>query len=316
MVTDLLFRVACHGGGDEPLNAHLKRITDSVYTRKTLGGAEIDGQLLAPIIQESHDKDCRCEIMRHLHECLSERNGRRWQRIYGGLALTEALMQHGSPALAIEVAHGHHFDLVQKVSFLEHFDAVARGCTDRRAESSVCGRARDLLASLVPLLERASSEEIPGFSSDLKETASTGSKDAPSMSPGSTTASGSMISSTSSTTSPAFSGPGWQVASREAPIDDAFVSLSEWMHSSGSSSGSSFNGSPRNSVTSSEASVNDSDWEPIGELPAQRTGTTRIAQSPGSDKSESSDASEVFFTPMPAPAFAVPLTKPKFLMSL
>lgn len=301
MVTDLLFRVACHGSNDEPLNAHLKRITDSAYTRKTLGGAEIDGELLAPVIQESHDGDCRCEIMRHLHECLSEPSGKRWQRIYGGLALAETLMQHGSPALAIEVAHGRHFDLVQRVSFLERFDSAARGCTDRRAQNMVRSRATQLLAALVPQLQRASAEELPGLMD--KETASTCSKDAPSSSPGSTTASG-----TSSITSPAASFVEWSPPAAEVHIDDAFETLREWMESTDHFSGQSSSGSPRTSC--SESSADDSDWEPIGAMPFQSPDRQF------SIESACSDVSDTFFTPMPTPASAQAFTRPKLLMSL
>jgi len=318
----MLFRVACHGGGDEPLNAHLKRITDSAYTRKTLGGAEIDGELLAPIIQESHDGDCRCEIMRHLRECLSEPSGKRWQRIYGGLALAEILMQHGSPALAIEVAHGHHFDLVQRVSFLEQFDATARGCADRRAQKALREKARAFLDVLVPQLEKASDEEPPGTSMILgltdKATPSTCSKDAPSMSPGSTgstTASGSETSTTSSSTSPACSSPEKESYSTGAHIDNAFSTLREWMDSSDTSSGCPSSVSPR--MSPSEASHDDSDSEAIGRLPPRLLADSWRQSSPWSDKSDRSDASDVFFTPMPTPASAVfSSERPKLLMSL
>jgi len=315
MVTSLLFGVACHGGTDEPLNIHLKRITDSAYTRKTLGGADIDGEFIAPVIQESHDSDCRREIMRYLRTCLSEPSGRRWQRIYGGLALTEKLMEHGSPALAIEVAHGHHFDLVQKVSFLEFFDAEARGCADRRAQNVVRTKAKELLAILVPLLEKASTEELPrnaglncrdGLS--CKDTASTCSKDTPPTSAGSTAVSSmSTIGGRSPISSIADAD-----SMSEARIDDAFSELRGWMESADFSSGASCNVSPR-------GSGDESDWEPIGRLPVQ----TNRQQSGGRSASKtdigrpaSNDASDTFFTPRPAPAVAPAPTKTKFMMSL
>lgn len=305
MVTDFLFRVACHGGSDEPLNVHLKRITDSAYTRKTLGGTDIDGELIAPVIQESHDGECRRQIMRHLRECLSESNGKRWQRIYGGLALTETLMQHGSNALAIEVAHGHHFDLVQKVSFLEHFDAAARGCTDRRAQSMVRTKATALLTTVVPLLQKASAEELPrdaGLNS--KDTASTCSKDTASQSTstGSTTASSSNTTDSSPASSPE---PGLPPKAR---IDEAFSALHEWMESPDYSSGASAPATPR---SSSEAY--DSDWEPIGKLPTteKQNGVWSI----WGNRADSSDTSDAFFTPMPASAAPAP-ARTRCMMSL
>lgn len=292
---DLLFRVACHGGSDEPLNIHLRRLTDSAYTRKTLGGQDIDGESLAPVIQESHDGDCRREIMRHLRECLSEPNGKRWQRIYGGLALTEKLMEHGSTDLAIEVAHGHHFDLVQKVSFLEHFDAAARGCTDRRAQNMVRAKAAILLQSLVPQLQKASSEELPqnaGLNSG-KDSASISSKDTPaSTDAGSTTVGSSLSSSVVSDDSPGAS-PVPPSPELKPHIDEAFVELVGWMESAGYSSAESAPVSPRSS------SDGDSDWEPIGPLPTKLKSSGPRQRA---DSMKSCDAGDAFFTPMPMPA--------------
>lgn len=288
---DLLFRVACHGGADEPLNVHLKRITDSAYTRKTLGGADIDGEFIAPVIQESHDGDCRREIMRHLRQCLSEPSGKRWQRIYGGLALTEKLMQHGSYDLVVELAHGHHFDLVQKVSFLEYFDAEARGCTDRRAQNVVRTKAKELLMALVPLLQKASLQELPSNAglNHGKDTMSVCSKDT--RETRSTAASSNVSSSHSSvsSTSPTSSVP----EPIEAPkIDEAFNDLRAWMDSSDHSGGSG-SVSPRSS--------GEPDWEPIG-VKSPHNGPRR----------ECSEAADTFFTPMPAPA----TSRSKFMMSL
>jgi len=77
------------------------------------------------------------------------------------MVLTEKLMIQGSHVLLIETAHGHHFDLVQKVSFLEHFDSAARGVTDKCAQKLVRDKAGYLRTSLVPLIKKASSEELP-----------------------------------------------------------------------------------------------------------------------------------------------------------
>jgi len=313
MVTDLLFRVACHGGTDEPLNIHLKRITDSAYTRKTLGGNDIDGELIAPVIQESHDCECRKQIMRYLRECLSESNGKRWQRIYGGLALAEKLMQLGSPALAIEVAHGHHFDLVQKVSFLEHFDAAARGCTDRRAQNMVRTKATELLDLLIPLLQKASCEELPSDAGlNCKDGLDTCSKDTASQSTttGSTTASSSQASSISPSTSKSSSPSMPQSPPRKAKLDDAFSELHAWMESADYSSADSAPVTPR-----AASDDYDSDWEPIGKLPVQAkpNGQNSPCNKWG-NKTDSGDQAENFFTPMPAPA--APAPRVKCMMSL
>lgn len=307
MVADFLFRVACHGGGDEPLNVHLKNITDAAYARKTLGGDDIEGELVAIVIAESHDGDCRREIMRHLHECLSEPSGRRWQRIYGGLALTEKLMQHGSPVLLAEVAQGHHFDIVQKVSFLEHFDAAARGCSDRRAQSIVRKRASELRAMLVSQLEHGCSDELGGV--DSKDTMST-------CSGGVSTATPSTAAS-STRSSPSSEFPEPRGPSKELHIDDAFATLREWMESV-DSSGASSQGSPR---SSSEVSIDDSDWEPLGLPPPFGTADAGQAEpsasgSPQDGALEGRDAADVFFTPMPTPAFAPAPARAATLLSL
>lgn len=315
---DLLFRVACHGGGDEPLSVHLRRITDSAYTRKTLGGTDIEGQLVAPIIAESHDEDCRREIMRFLHECLSEAgNGKRWQKIYGGLALAENLMQHASSALLEEVAQGRHFDLVQKVSFLEHFDAVARGCSDRRAQHVVRKKASELRTTLASLLEKANAEALKIQSPECKDTAS--------ISSGSTATPSTASSSTRSSPSSACSVP--RSPGRDGHIDDAFDALREWMesvHSNSASATSSPTASPSVSITSSPKSCpgdselsiddSDSDWERLEHLPPSYSAlaTTQGFPSdlldwfPASCASDGSDTQDVFFTPMPAPAFPLP----------
>mmetsp|Transcript_9518 Transcript_9518/g.19597 ORF Transcript_9518/g.19597 Transcript_9518/m.19597 type:complete len:468 (-) Transcript_9518:469-1872(-) len=158
MVVDILSRVACHRGCNEPLRMNLERITEIGAADTTQRRLQ---ELLAPVLDASHEADLRPVIMRHLCDCLSETTGKRWQRIYGGLVLTENLVQQGSHVLLIETAHGHHFDLVQKISFLEHFDSAARGCSDQRAQHCIRKKAKDLRSMLLPRLKKASVEELP-----------------------------------------------------------------------------------------------------------------------------------------------------------
>lgn len=144
----------CHGGGEQPLKVSLRRITESK-------AADISKELLMPIIDASMEADERRIIMKHIRECLSELTGKRWHRIYSGMLLVQKLMDHGSHALFIELAHGHHFDLIQKVSLLEHFDSTVRGVSNPWAQDMVRKKAKELRTALVPLLERASAEELP-----------------------------------------------------------------------------------------------------------------------------------------------------------
>jgi|Transcript_82292 hypothetical protein len=303
MVSDMLFRVACNGGGEESLGQHLKRITDAAYTRKNIGGVAVAGELLAPVVAESHDADCRREIMKHIRECLSESSGKRWQKIFGGLVLTEELMKNGSPHLVIECAQGHHFDLVQKVCFLEKFDAAAHGCSDRRAQQVIRLKASELLQQLVPQLRQASTEDLPmNAGLGIKDNLSTCS--ATSNTTPSTAAIGSAsCSSSMATTGSIVSSDSVEVdfdGDETCEIDDAFASLRQWMESTESwASGS----CPRES--SGEGSFDDpdaDDWEPIGELPIATEKYTARQRSVSSD--------DIFFTPMPTPALPMASSRP------
>lgn len=304
MVADTLFRVACHGGGDEPLGVHLKRITGSAYTRKTLGGADIEGELVAPVIAESHDEDCRREIMQHLHECLSATGSKHWQRIYGGLALSEFLMHHGSPALLDEVSQGFHFDLVQKVSLLENFDAKARACTDRRAESIVRMKAKELRNMLVSQLQQAAEDQHKDGLLESSESVSTCSGKISTATP-STAASSSRSSPISASWRPEPRSP-----TKDLFIDDAFTALREWMESPGSNSPSAPS-SPASAPSDSDFTIEDSDWEPLAELPpthinaaAMHTPVLPSFATTSASMSAGSEGGEEFFTPLPPHAFA------------
>jgi hypothetical protein len=149
--------------GGKTLPADLKRITHS-------GVLDIPKELLTPVIDASNNEEDRPEIMKHLRECLAEPKGDQWRRVYGGLVLCEALVKQGSPALLTETAEGRHFDLVQRLSFLEQFDY-----TDKRVMNNVRRKAEALRKEVVPLLqatETASIERSKDFE-DTKDTAST-----------------------------------------------------------------------------------------------------------------------------------------------
>jgi hypothetical protein len=308
-----LIRVACHGGCDESLSAQLTRITGAAFTRRNIGGVAVAGELLAPVVAESHDADCRRAIMKHIRECLSE--GKRWQKIFGGLALTEELMKHGSPHLVIECAQGHHFDLVQKISFLGKFDAAAHGCSDRRAQEVIRSKARELLDQLVPQLREASTEDLPidaglgvkdevstcSAASNVKDEVSTCSATFSNATP-STAASGSKDFGNSLATA------GRSVSSDsvdedvdvDGDIDDAFASLRKWLEKTESwASGS----CPRES--SAEDSFDDVDDEPIGNLHFPRQKSAILESS-----TKSTESDDMFFTPMAVPALPIAASRP------
>merc|ERR1740129_736430 len=133
----------CTGGGNETsLKLHLRRITGS----KSI---EIPEDKFRPVIEASYDLEQRRDIMQHLRECLSEQSGKRWLRSFTALVLVERVMQRGDRALVTELARGHHFDLLQKVSFLEQFDAQARGIADERVQVIMRNKACAIRAMLM-----------------------------------------------------------------------------------------------------------------------------------------------------------------------
>jgi len=143
--------------GKKTLPADLKRITHSEVL-------DIPKELLTPVIEASVNEEDRPEIMNHLRECLCEPAGKNWRRVYAGLVLAEALVKNGSPDLLSETAEGRHFDLVQRLSFLEHFDN-----TDKRVMNNIRKKAEALRKEVVPILQGAAVREID----DSKDTAST-----------------------------------------------------------------------------------------------------------------------------------------------
>jgi hypothetical protein len=143
--------------GNKTLPADLKRITHS-------GVLDIPKEVLAPVIEASNSEEDRPEIMKHVRECLAEPCGKHWRRIYGALVLVEALAKSGSPALMTETAEGRHFDLVQRLSFLEHFEN-----SDKRVMNNIRKKAESLRKEVVPLIQNACNAEPD----DTKDTAST-----------------------------------------------------------------------------------------------------------------------------------------------
>lgn len=135
----------------------LRRVTHSEVL-------DIPQDLLTPVVEASFNEEDRPEIMKHLRECLSESSGKHWRRIHAALVLTEALLKGGSSALLSETAEGRHFDLVQRLSFLEHFDY-----SDKRVMNSIRKKAAALRKEAVTSLENAANRE----SEDYKDSSST-----------------------------------------------------------------------------------------------------------------------------------------------
>lgn len=129
------------------LDGDLKNVTES-------GVIDVPKELLATIVTASSDSDNRREIMRHLHNCLAESSSKKWRRIHAGLLLVEDLTRKGNPLLLVETAEGQHFDLVQRLSFLEKFELS----TDVRVQSKIRNMANNLRTELVPRLQNIEAE--------------------------------------------------------------------------------------------------------------------------------------------------------------
>jgi hypothetical protein len=61
-------------------------------------------------------------IMRHIHGCLAEAQSSQWRCVYLGLAVLQELLKRGPPELMEETVAGVHFDMVQRLSFLEKYE--------------------------------------------------------------------------------------------------------------------------------------------------------------------------------------------------
>jgi hypothetical protein len=131
------------------------------------GNKELPAELMDSIVEASGDYGNRCEIMTFLRGCFTGPTiHKEWRRVYGALVLVEDIMKRGDRHLLVETAEGHHFDVIQRLSFLEHFDNP-----DKRAQGLVRSKASTLRSELVPKLQNATSE---GFFKDLEEVRSQG----------------------------------------------------------------------------------------------------------------------------------------------
>lgn len=92
------------------------------------------------IAQCSHHEDDRRLIMRHLHMCLNDSSSSKYRCIITGLTVGESVLRNGSPDLVEETAAGKHFDLVQRLSFLEKFEYSY----DKRVEAMIRRKALSL----------------------------------------------------------------------------------------------------------------------------------------------------------------------------
>eukprot|EP00811_Abedinium_folium_P005753 NODE_15295_length_1058_cov_2.820623.p1 GENE.NODE_15295_length_1058_cov_2.820623~~NODE_15295_length_1058_cov_2.820623.p1 ORF type:complete len:285 (+),score=90.90 NODE_15295_length_1058_cov_2.820623:161-1015(+) len=132
------------GRAGTQLEINLRSITEG-------DSIDVPKDVMTSVVQASHQAYDRREIMKHVQDCLTETNNKRWRRIYCALMLIERLLQNGGSVLVNEIGEGHHFDLVQHLSSLEKFEYG----TDRRVQGSVRTMAGSLRDDLLKRLHAA-----------------------------------------------------------------------------------------------------------------------------------------------------------------
>jgi len=142
------------GAAASPLETDLQAITDS-------DALIPDVSSLRGIAVASHDEGDRRVIMSHLRECLSEPSGKRWRRILGALMIVEHLIEKGSSDLIAETGEGRHFDLGQRLWFLQSFEYTV----DTRVQNIVRQKA-DTLRPL--LLKKMEAPDVKGGCAERK----------------------------------------------------------------------------------------------------------------------------------------------------
>lgn len=143
------------GGTGSAIEADLRRITEA-------DAIDVPKDALMNIVQASHSIDDRSEIMKHMRTCLAEPSESRWRRVYGGLVLLEQLLQRGSKTLMMEAAEGKHFDVVQRLSLLEHFSFKS----DVRVQAMVRQKASVLRGEVIQRIQDAEDGTPQSFSAD------------------------------------------------------------------------------------------------------------------------------------------------------
>lgn len=130
---------------ESQLTTDLRSITES-------GVIDIPKALLDNIVEASSIEESRKEIMVHLRECLKEPSGKKWKRVHAAVVVAEDLLGQGrgAPELVGEIASGLHFDLIQRLAFLEVYQH-----NESHAQNMIRSKAKALRATLVPKFAHA-----------------------------------------------------------------------------------------------------------------------------------------------------------------
>lgn len=141
---------ALNMGSTSAIKAQLSKATDSEVI-------DVPKDLFKGILEASNDEQSRRTIMMHIFECFTQSTkAKAWRRVHAALILTEELVLNGSPSLSFEINSGYHFDLLQQLSFLEHFELV----TNRRAQATVRSKAQSVRRLVAPKLALQEISEV------------------------------------------------------------------------------------------------------------------------------------------------------------
>jgi hypothetical protein len=124
-----------------PPKTELEKLLDSVT--RAADSIDVNQNALESVVRACADEADRRAIMRHLSQSLMESGSSQWRSVYLGLQVLEELFARGPPELVHEAATGAHFDVVQRLSFLEKYEMGI----DLRVQNLVRRKAATMKAS-------------------------------------------------------------------------------------------------------------------------------------------------------------------------
>lgn len=136
-----------------PPKTELERLLDSVTLKAD--SIDLDRAAMEGVVRFCAEEADRRIIMRHVHSCLAMPQSSEWRCVYLALQVLEQLFSQGPPQLVTEAATGAHFDVVQRLSFLEKYEMGI----DVRVQSLIRRKATAMKADWI---RRQAAEELGG----------------------------------------------------------------------------------------------------------------------------------------------------------
>ncbi|CAE6937255.1 Actr1a [Symbiodinium sp. CCMP2592] len=140
--------------GEGSLEADLRQMSESYMESPPK-------EVLARVMQASEYAEERKRIVLYLQACLADT---RWRPILSGMWLLSELLQRGCQRLFEEMAHGFHFDPLQRLSLLERFEYGEDPRVQKLIRQKASHLREALLEKLASSAELTPAEELRGFS--------------------------------------------------------------------------------------------------------------------------------------------------------